>query len=63
MILKSFVEGCALSGIFRNEPTSEFSETPSFTPKTSWKPPKGHPSNEVFSSEIEEGILLYQIQG
>ena len=42
---------------FRNEPTSEFSETPSFTPKSLWKPPKGHPSLEVFLSEIEKEIF------
>ena len=42
---------------FRNKPTCEFSETPSFTPKSSWKPPKDHPSLEVFLSEIEKEIF------
>ena len=30
-----------LNWYFRNEPTPSFSERPSFTPKSSWKPPKG----------------------
>ena len=42
---------------FCNEPSSEFIETPSFTPKFSWKPPKGHSSLEVFLSEIEKEIF------
>ena len=46
-----------LKWYFRNEATSEFSETPSFTPKSLWKPPKGHPSLEVFLSEIEKEIF------
>ena len=46
-----------LKWYFRKEPTSEFSETSSLTPKSSWKPPKGHPSLEVFLSEIEKEIF------
>ena len=42
---------------FRNEPTCEFSEAPSFTPKSSWKPPEGQPSLEVFLCEIEKEIF------
>ena len=55
-----FEESCRrmhLKWYFHNETTSEFSETPSFTPKSSWKPPKGHPSLEWFLSEIEKEIL------
>ena len=29
---------------FRNEVPDNFSETPSFKPKSVWKPPKGHAS-------------------
>ena len=46
-----------LKWYFRNEPSSEFSETPSFTPKSSRKPPKGHPSLELNLSEIENEIF------
>ena len=42
---------------FRNDPTSKFSETSSFTSKSSWKPPKGHPSLEAFLNEIEKEIF------
>ena len=28
---------------FTNEPTPQFSRVPAFSPKSSWKPPKGHP--------------------
>ena len=37
---------------FQNEPTLEFSETPVFPPKSTWKPPMGHPNVEVFLSQI-----------
>ena len=46
--LKNFV------GCFCNEPTPNFSEKPSFTPKFSWKLPIGHPNLEVFLSELEK---------
>ena len=46
-----------LTWYFCNESFSEFSETTSFTPKSLWKPPKGHPSLEVFLSEIEKEIF------
>ena len=29
---------------FHNEPTPYFKETPVFAPKSTWKPPKGHPN-------------------
>ena len=54
---KEFCRGMRLKWYFRNEPSSEFIETPSFTPKSSWQPPKGHPSLEVFLSEIEKEIF------
>ena len=42
---------------FRNDPTPDFSEKPSFTPKSSWKPPTGHPNLEVFLSALEKQIF------
>ena len=42
---------------FRNEPTPQFSEVPAFSPKSSWKPPKGHPNLEVFLSQLENEIF------
>ena len=46
-----------LKWYFRNDPTPDFSEKPSFTPKSSWKPPTGHPNLEVFLSELEKQIF------
>ena len=46
-----------LKWYFRSEPPFKFSERPPFTPKSSWKPPKGHTSLEVFFSEIEKEIF------
>ena len=40
-----------------NEPTPYFKETPVFTPKSTWKPPKGHPNLEVFLSQIEKELF------
>ena len=48
-----------LKWYFSNDPNSEFSETPSFTPKSSWKPPKGHPSLEVLLSENRKRDICY----
>ena len=42
---------------FRNEPTLEFSETPVFLPKSTWKRPMGYPNVEVFLSQIEHEIF------
>ena len=42
---------------FRNEPSPTFSEIPSFTPKSSWKPPRDRPNLEVFWSQIEHEIF------
>ena len=42
---------------FRNEPSEDFSDTPAFRPKSSWKPPPGHPGLELFLSQIEKDIF------
>ena len=42
---------------FRNEFILEFSETPAFSPKSTWKQPMGHPNIEVFLSQIEYDIF------
>ena len=46
---------------FGNESTQEFSETPVFSPKSTWKPPIGHPNVEVFSSQIEH-VIFAEVQ-
>ena len=38
---------------FRNEPSQDFSVTPAFARKSSWKPPLGHPNLEAFLSQVE----------
>ena len=42
---------------FSNEPTPEFSETPPFSPKSTWKTPMGHPNVEVFLNQKEHEIF------
>ena len=42
---------------FRNEPTPYFKQTPVFAPKSTRKPPKGHPNLEVFLSQIEKELF------
>ena len=37
---------------FRNKPTPEFSTTPAFNPKSTWKPPNTSPSLEHFLSQF-----------
>ena len=39
---------------FRNEPSDNFSERPAFSPKSSSKPPLGHPNLAVFLSQLFE---------
>ena len=46
-----------LKWYFRNEPTSSFSEHPSFTSKSSWKPLEGNSSLELFLSQIEKELF------
>ena len=41
---------------FRDEPQG-FNETPAFTPKSTWHPPKGHACLEVFLSQVEKEIF------
>ena len=40
----------------RDEPQG-FNETPAFTPKSTWHPPKGHACLEVFLSQVEKEIF------
>lgn len=44
---------------FRNEPSENFSEKPAFCPKSTWKPPPGHPGLELllFLSQLEKEIF------
>ena len=56
---EEFCRRMHLKWYFHNEPNSEFSETPSFTLKSSWKPPKGHPSLEVLLSENRKRDIFY----
>ena len=41
----------------RNESSENFSEIPSFRPKSSWKPPKGNPNLELFLSKVEQDLF------
>ena len=54
---EEFCRRMRLKWYFRNDPTPDFSEKPSFTPKSSWKPPTRHPNHEVFLSELEKQIF------
>ena len=54
---EEFCRWMCLKWYFRNEPSSEFNETPSLTPKSLWKPSKGHLSLEVLLSEIKKEIF------
>ena len=45
---EEFCKMMRLKWCFRNDPTHDFSEKTSFTTKSSWKPPTGHPNLEVF---------------
>ena len=50
---QDFEEFCSKMRVkwhFRNEPTPEFSTTPAFNPKSTWKPPNGSPSWNFFKS-------------
>ena len=42
---------------FCNDISENFSEKPEFTPKSKLKPPKGHPSLEVFLRHIEKELF------
>ena len=54
---EEFCSSMRLKWYFRNDLTPYFNENPSFPPKSSWKPPTGHPNLEVFLSELEKQIL------
>ena len=41
----------------RNEATKDFSETPSFRRKSSWKPLQGNASLELLFSQIERELF------
>ena len=62
---KGFQEFCRRMRIkqhFGNEPTSDISNTPSFAPKSPWKPPKGHLNLEVLLSQVDESDLFKAIE-
>ena len=42
---------------FPNKATPEFSTTPAFNSKTTWKPPNGSPSLELFLSWVEKDLF------
>ena len=44
---------------FWDEPQG-FTETPAFTPKSTWHPPKRHACLEVFLNQIEKEIFEIQ---
>ena len=46
---------------FRNEVSENFSEAPSFRPKSVWKPAKGHASLKVFLSRLEKELFSNEI--
>ena len=43
---------------FRNKPSQDFSVTPAFARKSSWKPPLGHPNLQVFLSQVESELFI-----
>ena len=51
-----FCRRMRLKWYFRDE-TQEFSETPAFSTKSTWNPPKGHPCLEVFLSQVENELF------
>ena len=42
---------------FWNEPTLQFSEVPYCKTKSSWRPPNGHPTLEIFLSKVEKDLF------
>ena len=57
---KDFDEFCRrmrIKWLFRNEPSENFSTISVFRSKSSWKPPTGHPTLEVFLSSVEKGFV------
>ena len=57
---KDFEEFCRkmrIKSYFSNDISENFSEKPAVTPKSKWKPPKGHPSEEVLLSQIQKELF------
>ena len=57
---QDFEEFCCkmrLKWHFRNEPTPEFSAVPACNPKSTWIPPNGSPSLELFLSQVEKDLF------
>ena len=54
---KEFCKGMRIKWYFCNDISEKFSEKPSFTPTSKWKPPKGHPSLGAFLSQIEKKLF------
>ena len=46
-----------LKWYFQNEVTEDFSKTPSFKSKSSWKPPQGNSILELFLTQIERELF------
>ena len=44
---------------FRDEPSAEFSEIPTFRPKSTWKPPAGDPCVELLLSKMEHELFSF----
>ena len=55
--LREFSRRMTIKWDLRNEPSQDFSKTPAFRVKSSWKPPKGNPNLEVFLSKTEEELF------
>ena len=51
--VEEFCRTMRIKWYFRNDISENFDEKP-VSPKSKWKPPKGHPSLEVFLSQIEK---------
>ena len=54
---ESFCRRMRIKWHFRNESSYNFSERAAFSPKSSWKPPLGHPNLEVFLSQVENELF------
>ena len=57
---RDFEEFCRrvrLKWHFCNEPTPYFKETSVFAPKSTWRPPKGHPNLEGFLNQIKKELF------
>ena len=52
-----FSRKMSLKRYFRNEAAEDFSERPSFRCKSSWKPPQGNASLELFLSQTERELF------